>query len=536
MEKKRGYKKWKSYLMIVVMCVALGLEVSHVCAEDSSSDFTIVNGVLQKYTGTDPEVAVPEGITEIAEGAFKSNKTITNVTLPSTLTTIGKNAFCDCTNLEIPVFPASVSAIGEMAFQHCSGRMENAVIPASVTYIGPWAFHLSGCEKLTINGNNSVIALHAFASGFVGQEDCSSLDHLKEAELNGTFSEVIGAFDGRAKLQNVTINGTIEKLENGFYGCESLQTLTVNGDIHQIETTVGDQNIFAHSSDLTIYGREGSDIQKYAEKYGISFVVLSLDEEEPEQKNEINLTETDTCVLKAVMQELVDNNKVNDITIRTNGGIVFVFPQNTMKMMDKEIFDFGTKVITEYDLAGTKNLARDNFAFRVHYNYSGELPGVAQVSIPVDGKWNGQELYYYQIDGNGSLIDQNISASVKNGIYTVPMNHCSDYIAVTKKISNTGGSNLPDTGGKKETVKGEGYREPENSDGKTQPEKFKQQATITPPTVVKDTDQQANMAGINERPTANTSPKTGDNFGILSYMALLFISVVAIIKCRNIIK
>ena len=35
-----------------------------------SSDFEIKNGVLEKYYGTEADVVIPDGVTEIGNGAF----------------------------------------------------------------------------------------------------------------------------------------------------------------------------------------------------------------------------------------------------------------------------------------------------------------------------------------------------------------------------------------------------------------------------------------------------------------------------------
>lgn len=535
-------KKWQKRLIFIMMCAAFVFHTPSVYAQDDENDFIIADGVLEKYNGTDSEVVIPEGVTVIGKKAFERNKTIKKVTLPSTLTTIDDYAFQYCANLMIPDFPSGMHSIGNGAFESCATNTTEVTI-SNVPYIDSWAFHLCGCEKAVINGNNTTIAWRAFSSGFVGAQDCYDLDYLKEAVLNGTFSKIEGVFDGRGKLENVTINGTIESLTNGFYGCQALKTLTVNGDIDEISSTIlngdGTEGVFGSSPDLTIYGREGSNIQEYARKYEIPFVVIEA-EEVPEPEKEICLTEANTSISKIDMQTLVDINQSDDVTIRTSEGVVFTFPKGSMKMIEKDEFDFGVKIITEYDGADIKGTAKDEFAFRINYNYSGELPGTAQVSIPIDRKWNGKELYYYHVDSNGNLIDQNVSAIAENGVYTVPLSHCSDYIAVSKKLSS-GNDNRPSVGGNKNQATDSIDKNTEAnlsndqrtvSDGSAADTDNRAQAIFTPASVSNDTNtaQTVNTNNSANGTVSNTSPQTGDQSPLLLYIILVSITAGIVLK------
>ena len=53
-----------------------------------------------KYTGTEKDVAVPEGIKAIGDDAFSDCETIVTVSLPSSLVWIGHQAFSKCPNLK----------------------------------------------------------------------------------------------------------------------------------------------------------------------------------------------------------------------------------------------------------------------------------------------------------------------------------------------------------------------------------------------------------------------------------------------------
>ncbi|MDE5799272.1 MAG: Ig-like domain-containing protein, partial [Treponemataceae bacterium] len=75
-----------------------------------------VNGTLTKYTGTDTDVKIPDGVREIGYSAFKGHTSLTGVTIPKGVTSIGLEAFRDCDKLASVTIPASVTSIGINAF------------------------------------------------------------------------------------------------------------------------------------------------------------------------------------------------------------------------------------------------------------------------------------------------------------------------------------------------------------------------------------------------------------------------------------
>lgn len=63
------------------------------------------------------DVVLPNGITHIAENAFKDCNKITSLTIPNSVQRIGLNAFEGCTSLNELVFPkAYVTMIGGKKF------------------------------------------------------------------------------------------------------------------------------------------------------------------------------------------------------------------------------------------------------------------------------------------------------------------------------------------------------------------------------------------------------------------------------------
>ncbi len=88
--------------------------------ESNSKDFDIENGVLTKYTGSNGDVVIPEGITSIGDNAFSGCSSLESITLPEGVTSIGWGAFRDCSSLKSITLPEEVTSIGESAFSGCA--------------------------------------------------------------------------------------------------------------------------------------------------------------------------------------------------------------------------------------------------------------------------------------------------------------------------------------------------------------------------------------------------------------------------------
>ena len=73
------------------------------------------HGMLTPWT----RVTVPEGVREIAAGAFADCVDLTSVQLPASLVRIGEDAFRGCEDLNYLSLPAGLEEIGEGAFSYC---------------------------------------------------------------------------------------------------------------------------------------------------------------------------------------------------------------------------------------------------------------------------------------------------------------------------------------------------------------------------------------------------------------------------------
>lgn len=170
-------------------------------------DMMIYGNVLCRYNGHSDKVVIPDGITEIAEEAFKNCTELASLTIPDSVQKIGRSAFTNCSSLWKIIIPKGVKKIPDFAFHGCS-RMREVIIPDSVNRIGMLAF--DGCSGLLeFNLPKGLKRIDEFAFGY-----CSS-------------------------LQTVTIPDSVVKIDkHGFFGCVNLRSVIFpNPETRITETT-----------------------------------------------------------------------------------------------------------------------------------------------------------------------------------------------------------------------------------------------------------------------------------------------------------
>lgn len=128
-----------------------------------NGQFIIENDILKKYSGIETKVVVPEGIREIATGAFTSSN-IESVILPSTLKKIGENAFMYAKQLKKIEIPSSVTTISKGAFSY-SG-LEMIVLPKKLKNIGANTFSGTKLREIILPDGLKTIGDSAFKNCF----------------------------------------------------------------------------------------------------------------------------------------------------------------------------------------------------------------------------------------------------------------------------------------------------------------------------------------------------------------------------------
>ena len=172
------------------------------------------------------KIVIKDGTKCIANNAFSSCTSLTDITIPDSVTMIGDYAFATCNSLTEIKIPNNVKSIGGCVFWFC-GSLKNVTIPDSVTMIGDKAFF--GCTSLTditIPGSVTMIGNAAFVG-------CKSLTDITISD--GVTMIGNKAFSGCTSLTDITIPGSVTMIgDHVFAGCTSLTDITIPGSVTMI--------------------------------------------------------------------------------------------------------------------------------------------------------------------------------------------------------------------------------------------------------------------------------------------------------------
>ena len=189
----------------------------------------------------DTTFEIPNGVTNIADGAFVYCSNLTSVVIPDSVATIGRYAFDSCSSLTSVVIPDSVEFIGDYAFDSCSS-LTSVVIPDSVEFIGDYAFN--NCSSLT---SVYITDLSNWCNSSFGNYYSNPLYYAGNLYLNGELvTELVipddvtvindSAFSNCDSLTSVVIgNGVTTVGSSAFYDCDSLTSVTIGDSV----TTIG---------------------------------------------------------------------------------------------------------------------------------------------------------------------------------------------------------------------------------------------------------------------------------------------------------
>ncbi len=192
-------KKGIFLLLLAVVSVFFTLTTAYA----AESDFTISNGTITAYNGTDTAVIIPETIngeqvTALDYGVFRNNSAITSVTIPGSIKTIDERSFEYCTALTSVTLSEGLETIDDYAFAH-SSKLASISLPSTVTTIGDSAFRWCSLSSgVTLNEGLVSLADYAFAE---------------------------------TKIKKLTLPSTLESFGLwGFYNCTNMTTVSVNSN------------------------------------------------------------------------------------------------------------------------------------------------------------------------------------------------------------------------------------------------------------------------------------------------------------------
>lgn len=269
-------------VVLVVCMIVVGIVVPK-NVQAANSDFVIENGVLKEYKGTDENVVIPNGVTEIGYGVFRENDNIQSVEIPDTVKRIGMSAFSFCSNLSTVNISQGVTEIAAQAFDGCT-NLSNITIPKTVTEIDYFAF--SGTKWLEqkqderkdhlVIINNSILYEGTKASGAITIPD-------------GIMLVCPYAFYYNDNITSIVVPKSVNICDTRcFGGCTSLKTITfknkdtkMNYDWGRVEMSSGVNGAFypgdywqdelaevkSMVQTLTIKGYSGSTAETLAKSY-----------------------------------------------------------------------------------------------------------------------------------------------------------------------------------------------------------------------------------------------------------------------------
>ncbi len=151
--------------------------------------------------------------------------------------------------------------VANQSFRTHASNIMNVIIKGSVAGIGSQAFQkMNELKSVTISSTMEVINQSAFSS-------CPSLTKVTLPEGLLTLGNKV--FEGCKSLPEITVPSSVTSLGTGlFLKCDALQTITVLS-----KTAIFPKALFAPKT-TAIKGYVGSTAEKYANAYGLAFIVL----------------------------------------------------------------------------------------------------------------------------------------------------------------------------------------------------------------------------------------------------------------------
>lgn len=130
-------------------CVFSGSGATAFSVAPGNPAYVSVDGVLfdkemtrlVQYPAGDPRATydVPEGVSAIANEAFRNSRNLTGVSVPGSVKTIGRSAFEGCDSLREVLLAEGLQGVADRAFYGCP-CLTDVAVPDSVTKVGRDAF------------------------------------------------------------------------------------------------------------------------------------------------------------------------------------------------------------------------------------------------------------------------------------------------------------------------------------------------------------------------------------------------------------
>ena len=206
--------------------------------ENEGVDYTVTAiGEDVFYWSNLTSVVIPNTVTAIKSGAFKSTSKLTSVTLPEGLETIGDYAF-NSSGLNSIVIPSSVKEIGASAFFTCKS-LKQIDLGTGLEKIGPSAFYKCPFTSIVLPAGVDVIPTALFYG-------CDKLSSV-------TMSDNVSSIGDRAfreckSLESITLPDGVKSIGNDcFLLCDKLTHFRLPASLENMGV-----NVIANTSVSTL--------------------------------------------------------------------------------------------------------------------------------------------------------------------------------------------------------------------------------------------------------------------------------------------
>lgn len=248
------------------------------------------------------KIDIPDSVTSIGAGAFYSCEDLAEVNVGNQLTYIAEDAFSYCKMTSFTIgdqvkkidayafawnpdlkeidIPGSVTEIEYAAFRGCTA-LGNVGIPDTLEKIGGFALQNTAWYQGQADG---MVYAGNVLYDYKGEMPSGTVIEAK----NGTLGIAGYAFDGDKNLEEIKIPETVTNIGDfAFHDCVSMNSVVIPESVTEIgekalgyktddaqargkARAAGDNSV--RMPDFTIYGKEGSAAQTYANDNSFTFV------------------------------------------------------------------------------------------------------------------------------------------------------------------------------------------------------------------------------------------------------------------------
>ena len=199
--------------------------------------------------GRTASVVIPDGVTQIEDGAFSNCNSLTSIIMSNSVTEIGSFAFSGCGNLKNVAIPDSVTTISYQAFSNCSS-FSNINIPSSVTKIDRAFDYCSNLREIDVDESN---INYKSIDGILYNKDCTELiccpgGRMTPVTIPNSILKIGDcAFLSCDNLTGIMISENITKIgDYAFRDCRNLTSIKISDSVMQIG-----EGAFSYCSSLT---------------------------------------------------------------------------------------------------------------------------------------------------------------------------------------------------------------------------------------------------------------------------------------------